>query len=228
MAAKVKDEGAHTTLEALEMDVLTDLDAVVGELDRLLGFPTRRAPEQAQPTLDIDDQLRDSRHELHGRILALRTDDDTGTVGDLRLVAALLHVTTCIGRMAEQCAILAQLMPSQGHQPFADAETAASIQLMGDLARSQAVGAKRAFRLRDIALVERLLRRDSEIKRTSREVFERAMAVARRERVRTPITITVIVSRCLETIADDAFDIAEEAAFVSSGSSDEARHATAG
>ena len=91
------------------------------------------------------------------------------------------------------------------------------LSLMGQLAHSQLLGAKKAFLTRNMSQVDRLVRRDSEIKGAGRKVFEGTMGSGRRSAVQKLAMMMLIASRCLESIADEAIEIGEQAAFISDG-----------
>ena len=85
---------------------------------------------------------------------------------------------------------------------------------MGELVRSQVLQAEQAFDTRDVALARDLLGRDREITRLDREVFNRAVEVGGDLEVREWAMFMILVARCLERIAENAVDIAEQTMFV--------------
>ena len=67
-----------------------------------------------------DDDRIDGRYlEVHQGILSLLALQ-APVAGDLRLVAALLHVIKHVERMGDQCVNMAKLVPLAGHEPPAD------------------------------------------------------------------------------------------------------------
>jgi phosphate uptake regulator len=205
----------QTTAE-LQRDVLGGLDNVAEQLDQILAVlrPDRDARTSQPPS--PDDQLAVARRNLHERVLS-RLGGEAGGASDLPLVAALLHVTPSIGRMNDQCQILRCLAPRLSQQLSAHDDGRVQLSLMAQLAHSQLVGAKKAFLNRNMNQVERLVRRDCEIKRAGRKVFERAIEGGHRSEVRESAMMMLIASRCLEAIADEAIEIGEQAAFISAG-----------
>ena len=74
-----------------------------------------------------DDDRIDGRYlEVHQGILSLLALQ-APVAGDLRLVAALLHVIKHVERMGDQCVNIAKLVPLAGHEPPADARMLANI-----------------------------------------------------------------------------------------------------
>ena len=137
--------------------------------------------------------------------------------GDLRVVAALLHVIKHAERMGDQCVNIAKLLPLAGYEAPVDDEIAEADRKMGALARSEVAQAKQAFLLRDVDLAEDLVRQDEKINRLNRECFQRAVETGddldRREWAMT----MMLVARALERIGDNAVDIGEQVAFVVTG-----------
>ena len=74
--------------------------------------------------------------------------------------------------------------------------------------------AEEAFDTRDVAVARDLVSRDGEINRLDREVFIRAVEVGGNLEVREWAMFMILVARCLERIAENAVNIAEETVFV--------------
>jgi phosphate uptake regulator len=204
------------TTRELQLDVLSGLDTIAEQLDQVVAVLRPDMKPSTDETLAVEDRLAASRRMLHDRVLS-RLGDEAASPSDLPLVAALLHVSPSIGRMGDQCRILRSLTPRLSRQLSPHDDGRVQLTLMGQLAYSQLLGAKKAFLNRNMAQVDRLVRRDSEIRRASRKVFERAIASGPGSDVRTPAMVMLIASRCLEAIADEAIEIGEQAAFISAG-----------
>ncbi len=137
--------------------------------------------------------------------------------GDLRVVAALLHVIKHAERMGDQCVNIAKVMPLVGNDPPSDPELMKRILRMGGLARSEVAQAKQAFVLRDTSLAQDLVRQDEQINGLNREVFRRAVEIGTDEDRREWAMTMMLVARALERIGDNAVDIGEQVAFVVTG-----------
>jgi phosphate transport system protein len=137
--------------------------------------------------------------------------------GDLRLVAALLHVMKNIERMGDQCVNMAKLVPLAGHEPPSDARILADIQQMGEQARQQVVQCKQAFERRDTDLAHDLVRQDDQIDRLNRDVFHLALEIGDDADVREWAMHMTLIARCIERIGDNAVDIGEQTVFVVTG-----------
>jgi phosphate uptake regulator len=85
---------------------------------------------------------------------------------------------------------------------------------MTHLAGSQLSHAVRAFRSRDLGGALRIDVEDDEIDKLNREVFEAALALEHAPEQHELALRHVPIARSVERIADNAVDIAEQAAFV--------------
>jgi phosphate transport system protein len=180
-------------LKRLEDSALGGIDMVLEQLDRVLEALEHQDIELAQIVILDDDRLDGRYLEVHQGILTLLARQ-APVAGDLRLVAALLHLIKHVERMGDQCVTIAKLIPLSGHEPPVRAEMLDRILRMGRAARSEVVQTRAAFSARDVALAEDLVRQDREW----------AMHMT-------------MVARALERVGDNAVDIGEVTAFVVSG-----------
>jgi len=206
----------HEELAALETQALGGIDLVVGQLDRVMEALTHQDVELASFVIADDDRLDGRYLEVNQGILSLLALQ-APVAGDLRVVAALLHVIKHVERMGDQCVNVAKLIPLAGHEPPRLPEIVEQLVRMGQFARSQALQAKTSFAERDVALARDLVRQDREINRLNREIFNTALAVGDDPDVREWAMHMVLVARALERIGDNAVDIGEQTAFVVTG-----------
>jgi phosphate transport system protein len=137
--------------------------------------------------------------------------------GDLRLVAAMLHMIKHVERMGDQCVNIAKLVPLAGHHPPSNAELLDNIARMGRQAREQVIQCKQAFARKDVALAQDLVRQDDEIDRLNRDCFRIALEIGDDADLREWAMHMMLVARCIERIGDNAVDIGEQTAFVVTG-----------
>ena len=163
-------------LRALEQSALGAIDIVLEQLDRVLEALEHQDVELAQFVILDDDRLDGRYLEVHQGILSLLALQ-APVAGDLRLVAALLHLIKHVERMGDQCVTIAKLIPLSGHEPPVRAEMLDRILRMGRAARSEVVQTRAAFSARDVALAEELVRQDREINRLNREIFQLAIEI---------------------------------------------------
>ena len=203
-------------LQRLEDQALGALDLVVSTLDRTLEALEHQDIELAAIVVNDDDRIDGRYLEVHQGILSLLALQSP-VAGDLRRIAALLHVIMHAERMGDQCVNIAKILPITGTEPPVDEEILAKIERMGTLARSEVSQSKQAFLLRDMGLAEDLVRQDEEINQLNKEIFQRAVEVGTDPDVREWAMTMMLVSRALERIGDNAVDIGEQVAFVVSG-----------
>jgi phosphate transport system protein len=203
-------------LRTLEAQALGALDLVVATLDRTLEALEHQDIELASIVVHDDDRIDGRFLEVHQGILSLLALQ-APVAGDLRTVAALLHVIKHAERMGDQCVNIAKVMPLVGTDPPSDPELLERIFKMARLARSEVAQAKQAFTLRDVSLAQDLVRQDEEINALNREVFRRAVEIGTDEDRREWAMTMMLVARALERIGDNAVDIGEQVAFVVTG-----------
>ena len=203
-------------LQALEDQALGGLDMVGSSLDRTLEAVEHQDVELAGMVIADDDRIDGRYLEVHQGVLSLLALQ-APVAGDLRLVAAILHVIKHVERMGDQCVNISKLIPLAGRQPPVRHEMLDNIILMGRQARSQVDQAKQAFARRDVALAMDLVRQDDEIDRLNRECFHLALEIGDDVDTREWAMHMMLVARALERIGDNAVDIGEQTAFVVTG-----------
>src|SRR5579864_499448 len=146
-------------LRGLEQQTLGGLDLVMQQLDRALEAISYQDVELAAMVVADDDRIDGRYLEVHLGILSLLARQ-APVAGDLRIVAALLHILRCIERMGDQCVNIAKLVPLSGYEAPKDKDILDAIERMGQLARSQVSEAKAAFSSRNVELAHDLVRQD--------------------------------------------------------------------
>jgi phosphate transport system protein len=203
-------------LAGLEEQALGGLDMVVTALDRALETVQHQDVELAGMVISDDDRIDGRYLEVHQGVLSLLALQ-APVAGDLRLVAAVLHIIKNMERMGDQCVNIAKLVPLAGHHPPADERVLSHLQRMGEQARQQVIQCKQAFVRRDVALAQDLVRQDDEIDRLNREVFHLALEIGDDPDSREWAMHMMLVARCIERIGDNAVDIGEQTAFIVTG-----------
>jgi phosphate transport system protein len=189
---------------------------VVVALDRALESVQHQDVELAGMVISDDDRIDGRYLEVHQGVLSLLALQ-APVAGDLRLVAAVLHIIKNMERMGDQCVNMAKLVPLAGHHPPSDERILANIQRMGEQARQQVIQCKQAFARRDVELAQDLVRQDDEIDRLNREVFHIALEIGDDPDTREWAMHMMLVARCIERIGDNAVDIGEQTAFIVTG-----------
>jgi phosphate transport system protein len=200
----------------LEDAALGGLDLVVEQLDRTLEALEHVDVELAALVINDDDRVDGRYLEVHQGILSLLALQ-APVAGDLRLVAALLHVIRSVERMGDQCVNIAKVIPLSGHEPPVRGEILSRLIEMGRCARAEVLQAKRCFAERDAEMAEDLVRADRDVNRINRELFRMAVEIGDDIDTREWAMHMTLVSRALERIGDNAVDIGEQTAFVVTG-----------
>jgi phosphate transport system protein len=203
-------------LAGLEEQALGGLDMVVTALDRALETVQHQDVELAGMVISDDDRIDGRYLEVHQGVLSLLALQ-APVAGDLRLVAAVLHIIKNMERMGDQCVNIAKLVPLAGHHPPADERVLSHLQRMGEQARQQVIQCKQAFVRRDVELAQDLVRQDDEIDQLNREVFHLALEIGDDPDAREWAMHMMLVARCIERIGDNAVDIGEQTAFIVTG-----------
>lgn len=216
-AARVQLRGPfREELNALEASALGGFDMVIEQLDRV---------EQALETQDArlasfivaDDDRLDGRYlEVNQGILSLLARQ-APVAGDLRLVAALLHLIKHIERMGDQCSNIAKLIPLSGSDAPRQSEVVERLVVMGKLVRREVVQTRQAFELRDASLARSVEELDCQVNALNREIFRLGIDLGDDADVREWLMSMVMVSRAFERIGDNAVDIAELVGLVNEG-----------
>lgn len=203
-------------LEDLEQQALSGFDLVTEQVARAMEA-VRLSDASLASRVVATDRSMDRRYlDIHHEVIALLASQ-APVAGDLRLVAALLHVVWCLERMGDQCANIAKLVPLSGHEPPRDEEMLATILRMGQLVGRQIVQAKQALVSRDVELAQDLPRQDAEVDQLNRVVFKHAVDLGGDVELREWAMFMVLTARALERIGDNAVDVAEQTIFLVTG-----------
>jgi phosphate transport system protein len=203
-------------LARVEEQGLGGLDLVVQQLDRVLEALEHQDVELAAMVIGNDDLIDGRYLEVHQGLLSLFALQ-APVAGDLRIVAAMLHVMKNIERMGDQCVNIAKTIPLTGHEPPVREEVLERILRMGRAARTEVTQCKTAFATRDVELAEDLVRQDRCINLLNREIFQLAIDVGTDPDTREWAMHMVMVARAIERIGDNAVDVGEQTAFVVTG-----------
>jgi phosphate transport system protein len=203
-------------LKDLEESALGGIGLVLEQLDRVMEALQHQDVELAEIVIADDDRIDGRYLEVHQGILSLLARQ-APVAGDLRLVAALLHVIKHVERMGDQCVNIAKLIPLSGHEPPRRDEILDRLMQMGRYARFEVVQCRSAFAGRDVELAVSLASQDRDINRLNREIFQLAVDAGDEYDVREWSMHMTLVARAFERIGDNAVDIGEQVAFVVTG-----------
>lgn len=209
-------QGFQRDLAELQDLALGTLDLVLSLLDRVIEALEHQDVELAQLVIHDDVHVDERCTEVQQRVISLLALQGP-VAGDLRLLAALLHVARYTERMGNQCVSVAKLIPLSGHEPPVRAEILQRVLTMGRCARAEVVQCRRSFAERNVELAEDLVNRDREVNRLNREIFRLAIAAGDDEDTREWAMIMTLVARAFERVGDNAVDVGEQTAFLVTG-----------
>jgi phosphate transport system protein len=200
----------------LERAALGGLDMALGQVERVLMALENVDLRLAQFIIADDDRIDGRFLEVHQGVLSLLALQ-APVAGDLRLVAAVLHVINNIERVGDQCVNVAKLIPLSGHAPSPTDELLERILRIGGMVRDELAQARHAFAERDLDVAESLAVQDVEVDRLGREIFRVAVRVGGDIELREWAMTMTLAARALERIGDNAVDIGDQAVFVATG-----------
>jgi phosphate transport system protein len=206
----------HGELDEVQEFTLGTLDCVRSLLDRVIEAIQHQDVELAELVIADGAVITERCIEIHHRVIALLALQ-APVAGDLRLLAALLHVIRYVERMGNQCVSVAKLIPLSGHEPPVRREILRRVLTMGHCARAEVVQCRRSFADRNVALAQDLVTRDREVNRLNREIFRLAIEAGDDEDTREWAMIMTLVARAFERIGDNAVDVGEQTAFLVTG-----------
>ncbi len=207
----------HEQLRELEQDVLNTVDLAASALDQAVEAVTTGDAELARMVIDGDDRIDGRYLDCHQGILSLLARQ-APVASDLRLVAALLHTIVHIERVGDLAVNISKLVFFMGESPPGAEGILARIESAALQARDQLKQAQTAFRDRNLALAEDLVRQDDVIDLANREIFNAAIEIGTSDaETREWAAHMMLIARYIERIGDHTVDIGEQIAFVISG-----------
>jgi phosphate transport system protein len=171
-----------------------------------------RDSDLAQKTFELEDRINKMENildEMCLKLLALRQP----MAVDLRFITSAMKIVTDLERMGDQAVNIAEraifLNKEPQLKPYID------IPRMAELAQSMVKDVLDAFVNRDSKLARSVCERDDLVDGLNEQVFRELLSYM----ISDPKTITtavhiIIISRCLERIADHATNIAEDVIFM--------------
>jgi phosphate transport system protein len=206
----------HEQLAAIERSLVGDLElaaSTLGVIGQVVADTSTPTPSSIEAAAQL---LKDGARSTDAQLLttiALQAP----VAGDLRLTMALMHIAHHQGLVANQFVLItAQLMETDPDVP-AVPQTASSLVRMAELAGAELTKATNALARRDAELAREVARDDDAVDRLNRQVFAATVYTGGGELERDVAMRQMLIARSLERIADNAVDIAEQAAFVVTG-----------
>lgn len=209
-------ESYQEELAMLERSILSDLDlaiatlADVGDAVRDTAGPTPGSIERNA------ERLRSSSHESDQKLITTMALQ-APVAGDLRRTLALIETAHHVELIANQFDHLtAQLLEIDPDTPD-QFQTGEKLAQMAQLAGRQLSDAASALNQRDAQLARSMADNDQDVNRLDREVFRATTTNAVDASAHELAIRQMLIARCIERTADNAVDIAAQAAFIATG-----------
>jgi phosphate transport system protein len=207
----------HAELRSIERRIVDDLELAAGTVEALgavLRDPSQPTPRFIETNAE---RLRDSARLTVDRLVTLMARQSP-VASDLRLLTALMQIVHHEGLVANQLELITdQLMETDPDEPHL-MEIDVRLDRMARLAAGQITAAAGALTARDAGAAEALAARDHAINVLNREVFDLACKAFGPPGRRATAMHQMLIARSLERIGDNAVDIAEQVAFIVTGS----------
>jgi phosphate transport system protein len=205
-------------IAGLEGQLLQMGQLVQTQLARALEVLARGDATLADTVITQDEAVNQAHDEIEQALLsAMSLQSESPQPGDLRLMAAVLHVNAHLERMGDLCGNIARLVRMTSGQPPAP-EVQATLAEMGGHAQRLIAAALASFARRDLDLADSLSRLDDPLDRLNQQVFRQIERAADADpRVLGWATRMILVARYLERLGDHAVEVGEQAAFVVTG-----------
>ncbi|MEA3345318.1 MAG: phosphate signaling complex protein PhoU [Chloroflexota bacterium] len=175
----------------------------------------QRDQEAAREIIQTDQEINAKRFEIEDACLFLVASQQP-VAKDLRLIAAVLEITTDLERMGDHAAGIAEINLMMGDDPL--------VKPLIDVPRMSQIGAEMlresmdAFIRKDVKIAQKVANRDDEVDQLYNQVYNELLAVM----LSNPHTISgatylLWVAHNLERIADRATNICERVIFTVTG-----------
>jgi phosphate uptake regulator len=203
------------TVEALERDVLGELQGVVRQLDGAVEAVTASDAHRADQVVASHAAAERRYGLLQQRVLAGLASHRGAP--DLQMLASLLHVLRGLRRIAGQSASMARLT---SEATGAAREPTALLELVEGAAALSVSGvwlARASFASRDVELAHEVARLDAELARRSRAIQRRAFELGDSGELTGWAMTMLLVGSHAERVSDAAVDVAEQTVVIVNG-----------
>ncbi|HSB06948.1 MAG TPA: phosphate signaling complex protein PhoU [Thermodesulfobacteriota bacterium] len=199
-------------LEKLKENLLRMAALVEKVISDAVQSLMKRDSELAQKTITSDDSINDLEiviEEMCLKLLALRQP----MAIDLRFITAAMKIVTDLERMGDQAVNIAERAISLNQEP--QLKPYIDLPRMAEIVQSMVKDVLDAFVKQDSRLARSVCERDDLVDGLNDQVFRELLTyMISDSKTITRAVHLMIVSRCLERIADHATNIAEDVIFM--------------
>lgn len=207
------------SLRELQDGVITLGSMVEKAVGRAIESLRNQDATLAQQVVDGDQEINEMRWQLEEDAILLMATQ-APMAGDLRRIAAVMHLVTELERMADHAEGIAVLTLRTADEPLL--KPLVDIPRMADIARELLLEALDAYIDNDAERARQVARRDDEVDRLYEQVYRELLTYM----ISDPRTITrathlLWVAHNVERIADRVTNICERVVFVVTGEIEE-------
>ena len=207
-----KETHFQKELEKLKGNLLRMATLVEKVISEAVQSLMKRDSELAQKTIASDDAINDLElaiEEMCLKLLALRQP----MAMDLRFITAAMKIVTDLERMGDQAVNIAERAISLNQEP--QLKPYIDLPRMAEIVQSMVKDVLDAFVRQDSFLARSVCERDDLVDGLNDQVFRELLTyMISDSKTITRAVHLMIVSRCLERIADHATNIAEDVIFM--------------
>jgi len=206
-------------LQRLQDHLLLLSSMVDKAISRSVEALKRRDHAAAEKVIRDDQAINQKRFEIEERALILIATQQP-MAGDLRIIAAVIHIITDLERMADHAAGIAKINLLHGDQPLL--KPLIDIPRMADKCRDMLRRSMDAFLARDAEAARRIAAEDDEVDQLYDQVYhELVMFMVSDPRTIEWATWLLWAAHNLERIADRVTNICERVVFLVTGQMEE-------
>ena len=208
-------EAFQKQLNEVQESVLV-MGSMVGKaIERSVDALKDRDMRLAQQVVADDKLINEKRFEIEDRCLRLIATQSP-LAGDLRTLAAALHISTDLERMADHAAGIAKITLIIGHEP--PIKPLIDIPRMATVAREMLAGSLQTYVTRDEVAAQLVANRDDEVDDLYNQIYRELLVIMMGDtRTIDRATHLLWVAHNLERIADRVTNICERVLFLVTG-----------
>lgn len=209
----------HKRLKEIQDDILAMGSMASKAIIRSVEALKKRDLDQAHQVIDDDQKMNDKRFEIEEKCIELIATQQP-MASDLRIIIAILNITTEIERIGDYAVGIARIVVMIGNEP--PLKPLVDIPRMAEKTSDMLRRSLTAFINRDAEAAKNIIAEDDLVDQLYDQVFRELLVfMAEDPRTVTRATRLIWVAHNLERAADRATNICERVVFVVTGKMEE-------
>src|SRR4030095_15973876 len=197
----------HEELDALKQTLLAMGGLVEDQIRRVMRALLERDSDLAQEVIDRDGQVTAYDVEIDEKCVELLALHQPAA-GDLRFITTAMKIVTDLERIGDQAVNIGQRVIELNREP--QLKPYIDLPRMAERAQAMVKESLDAFVARDTELARRVRAEDDEVDALKEQIFRELLTFMMEDTRSLPRAIRLIlISRCMERVADHATNIAE-------------------